>query len=224
MNLPSSRLLPLPLLMVMLGGCTSFSQTYHFQSGGAGGDLPNFFRVKVEGDAQTAKTRFLAGFYDERAVDLYFNEVKSTSNGELRKLFDTQTAPGESTPIKPLTPEQGRGTFVMIFSTNPKAVADTIGNFAESQVVADALTNIFNKREVEAARLLTAGRAVGDLSATAIADELAALLPTDSGSVDSAAALERKYRRALEAISRQTGGPQTFADLAAAKAWLGRSK
>lgn len=213
------------VLLYALCGCTSFSQTYHFQSGSSGGGQPNFFRVKVEGNAQTAKARFLAGFYDERAVDLYFNEIKSTTNGDLRKLFENNhKAPGEDTTIKPLTPEQGRGTFVMFFSTDPKAVADTIGNFAESQVVADALTNILNKREVEAARMLTAGRSVGDLSATAIADELAALLPSDTGTPPTPAVLERGYRRALEAISSQTGGPQSFADLAAAKAWLGRAK
>ena len=217
-------LLPAVLLAVLLAvsGCTSFSQVYHFQSAASGSDLPNFFRVKVEGDAQTAKARFLAGFYDERAVDLYFSEIKSNGS-ELRKLFSNDLkAPGEDTVIKPLTPDQGRGTFVMIFSTNPKAVADTIGNFAESQVVADALTNLINRREVDAARLLTAGAGVADQSATAIAEELLALLPTDIGTPEAPAALERRYRRALEAISRQTGGPQSFADLAAARTWLGR--
>ncbi|MDM0122592.1 hypothetical protein [Variovorax arabinosiphilus] len=225
MPLPSclGRIASLALLCALCG-CTSFSQTYHFQSGGAGGEIPNFYRVKVEGNAQTAKARFLAGFYDERAVDLYFNEIKSTGNGELRKLFENdQKAPGEDSTIKPLTPEQGRGTFVMIFSTNPKAVADTIGNFAESQVVADALTNILNKREVEAARMLGARGAAGDLSSTALADELGALLPADAGTPASATVLERGYRRALEAISRQIGGPQSFADFDAARAWLGRT-
>lgn len=133
-----------------LAGCTTFSQTYHFQSAPAANGVPNFFRVKVEGDAQLARARFLAGVYDERAVDLYFNELKA-SDKDIRKLFeDNQKAPGESTVIKPLSPSRTRGTFVMIFSTNPKAVADTIGNFAESQVVADALTHLINQREVEA--------------------------------------------------------------------------
>ncbi len=212
----------LPTLLLTLSGCTSFSQVYHFQSAASGSDIPNFFRVKVEGDAQTAKARFLAGFYDERAVDLYFSEIKSNGS-DLRTLFpNALKAPSEDAVIKPLTPDQGRGTFVMIFSTNPKAVADTIGNFAESQVVADALTNLMNRREVDAARLLTAGASSADASATAIAEELLALLPTDSGAPEAPAALERRYRRALEAISRQTGGPQSFADFAAARAWLGR--
>ncbi|WIV97478.1 hypothetical protein [Kinneretia aquatilis] len=211
--------LALPCCLV---ACTSFKQVYHFQSGGATAEQPNFFRVVVSGSAQTAKARFLAGFYDERAVDLYFNEIRSP-DGELRTLFPlNQKAPGEDTVLKPLSPETGKGTFVMIFSTNPKAVADTIGNFAESQLVADALTNILNKREVEAARILTATRSASDSGANAAADELAAILPADSGAPADAATLERNYRRALEAISRQTGGPQSFADMVAARAWLGR--
>lgn len=140
---------------ILASGCTSFQQTYHFQSS-AGDGTVNFFRVRVEGDAQTAKTRYLAGFYDERAVDLFFNELKSTGD-DLRPIFVTgQKAPGEDAALKPLTPDKGKGTFVMIFSTNPKAVADTIGAFAESQVVSDALTNLVNRRDVQAARVLTA--------------------------------------------------------------------
>jgi hypothetical protein len=52
-------------------------------------------------------------------------------------------------------------------SSSTVAVADTIGAFAESQVVADAVTNIVNKREVEIARVLTATQGVSDQTATA---------------------------------------------------------
>ena len=208
---------------VASSGCTTFHQTYHFQST-AGDGTVNFFRVRVDGDAQTAKTRYLAGFYDERAVDLFFNELKSTDK-DLRPIFVTgQKAPGEDTAIKPLTPDKGRGTFVMIFSTNPKAVADTIGAFAESQVVSDALSNLVNRREVQAARVLTATKSVSDTSATAIADELKALLPPTADSPPSGESLKRDYLRALQSIARETGGPSQLADFPAAKAWLGRPK
>lgn len=207
-----------------LAGCTGFSQVYHFQSAPGSDGVPNFFRVKVEGDAQTARARFLAGFYDERAVDLYFNEVKS-GNGEIRKLFeDNQKEPGDAgVVIKPLSPDAMRGSFVMIFSTNPKAVADTIGSFAESQLVAEALTNLLNKKEVEAARLLTAAQGSQDAVTTALANELAALVPAAPAAgtaPPSKEALTRTYLRVLEVISRHSGGPASFADLAAAKAWL----
>lgn len=210
--------------LAALAGCAGFSQVYHFQSAPGADGVPNFFRVKVDGDAQTARARFLAGFYDERAVDLYFNEVKS-GNGDIRKIFeDNQKEPGDTNSvIKPLTPDGARGSFVMIYSTNPKAVADTIGSFAESQLVAEALTNMLNKKEVEAARTLTATRSVNDATATALAEELAALVPAapaDGASVPSKESLTRTYLRTLEVISRSTGGPASFADLAAAKAWL----
>ena len=208
-----------------IAGCTSFSQVYHFQSQpSAPGSPPNYFRVKVSGDAQTAKTRYVAGFYDERAVDLYFNETRS-STGEIRPVFlDSQKIPGETTNVRPLTPENAKGTFVMIFSTNPKAIADTIGAFAESQVVSDAVTNLLNRREVEAARLFSASQSTNDQAATAVNAELAALIPTAADLPASAPALKRTYLRTLEAIARQTGGPASFADFAAARAWLGAVK
>jgi hypothetical protein len=216
---------PTATCAIALAGCTSFSQVYHFQSQPSTPDSPpNYFRVRVSGDAQTAKTRYVAGFYDERAVDLYFNETKSQTT-EIRPLFlDSQKIPGEATNTKPLTPENGKGTFVMIFSTNPKAVADTIGAFAESQVVTDALTNIINRRDVEAARLFSASQPSNDQAATAINTELAALIPVPADPPASAATLKRTYLRTLEAIARQTGGPTSFADFAAARAWLGASK
>ena len=216
------------MLLTALGlsGCTSFSQVYHFQSSASNGPT-NFFRVKVNGDAQTAKARYLAGFYDERAVDLYFNELKSPQGEEaqLRKLFvDGQKAPGEDAVIKPLTPDKAHGTFVMIFSTNPKAIADTIGAFAQSQIVADAVTNLVNKREVEMSRLLTATKGSSDEAATSVADELKVVLPAQGDTPPASAILLRSYLRALELIARETGGPPALADFGAARAWLGRSK
>ena len=213
--------------LVGLSGCTNFNQLYHFQSSAGDGGV-NYFRVRVTGDAQTAKARYVAGFYDERAVDLYFNELKSSGN-DIRPIFpEGLKAPGEDAVIKPLSPDKDRGTFVMIFSTNPKAVADTIGSFADSQVVADSLTNLINKRDVEAARILTATQGVAAAGATAVADELAAILPTTASAAAPGPAastpLTRTYLRALESISRETGGPPSFADFAAAKAWLGRAK
>lgn len=211
---------------LLLNGCARFSQVYHFQTAGA---QPNYFRVKVEGDAETARARFLAGFYDERAVDLYFNELKPAQGEEaqLRRIFvENQTAPGEDTAIKPLSPDKAKGVFVMIFSTNPKAVADTIGSFAQSQIVADGITNLLNRREVEAARTMTATRSVGDQSATAVAEELKGMIPAvpaDNAPVPPTDELQRKYLRTLEAIARVTGGPPALADFKAARAWLGRA-
>jgi hypothetical protein len=216
---------PALALSTGLVGCTSFSQVYHFQSQpSAPGSAPNYFRVRVTGDAQTAKTRYVAGFYDERAVDLYFNETRS-GNGEIRPIFvDSQKLPGEQGNVKPLTPDNAKGTFVMIFSTNPKAVADTIGAFAESQAVTEAFTNIVNRRDVEAARLVSAGQPSADLAAAAVNTELASLIPVASDTPAATAPLKRTYLRTLEAIARQTGGPSSFADFAAARAWLAVAK
>ena len=200
----------------------------HFQSA-AGPGQTNYFRVKVSGEAQTAKARYVSGFYDERALDLYFNEMKSSGTNDSGRLFkDTQTEPGGES-FKPLTPAAGRGSLVMIFSTNPKAVTNTIGALAESRLNADALSNLLNKREVEAASLLNASKTTFDLSASALDAELDALLPAPSATTPPAApasapALQRQYLRALEAIARETGGPPALADFVAARAWLGRVK
>jgi len=207
-----------------LGACATFDQTYHFQSTGKSGST-NFFRVTVSGEAQTAKARYLAGFYDERAVDLYFNELKPAQGSEdqIRNVFvDGAKPPGESEALKPLTPDKAHGTFLMIFSTNPKAVADTIGAFADSQVVADALTNLTNRNEIVAARALAADQGVSDQAADAIADELKELIPAAADTPPAAAALNTTYFRALEAIIRALGTSLSISSYDDARQWLGR--
>ena len=91
---------------------------------------------------------FRADYFDERAIALFFNELKSTPE---RKLFDESVRlPGAAagTSFEPLSPTEANGAFVLIMSTNADAIASTIGSFAESQVVADALTRIVNRDRV----------------------------------------------------------------------------
>ena len=156
------------VLSVILSGCfTTFREDHYFQSITKRDDkATNYFRLRVEGHAAFSSARYVAGYYDERAVDLFFNELKRVPGEEanIRPIFpDTLVNPGTGEKITPLTPSKDHGAFVMILSTNAKAVADTIGSFAESQVVADAMTNLANRSEIresarQASRLQTSVR------------------------------------------------------------------
>ncbi|HTU61038.1 MAG TPA: hypothetical protein VMF89_21440, partial [Polyangiales bacterium] len=125
------------LCAALLGGCSAMVREEHYFATYAKSDSPheprNFFRLEITGASTFSNARYIAGFYDPRAVDLFFNELKPQSSD--RTLFSANLQlPGESTVLTPLSPGD-RGTYVMVLSTNADAIADAIGSFSESQVV-----------------------------------------------------------------------------------------
>jgi len=122
--------------MMLVFGCANIREDHYFKSYSKNaGVATNYFRLTVKANADLSSARYIAGYYDERAVDLFFNEIKSaagTNQTNPSKLFmDNQESPGSDEVLKPLDPQQ-QGAFVMIFSTNAEAVANTIGNFAKA--------------------------------------------------------------------------------------------
>lgn len=213
------------VLAILLTGCAATVRENHFfaayrNSAGAGREPVQFYRVSVDGNSYFSSTRYLTGYFDERAVSLFFNEIKGTPiASNTRKLFSDEMVAAE-TKLAPLTPTTGNGAFVLIMSSNVDAVANTIGSFAESQVVADALTQVLNRDRVVAKgrsdAMLTVDRAKATALVTQVASQTGAA--TAAGRGDAAAA---SYLQALVTLARGLGyqGEQ-FATLAQARTWF----
>jgi hypothetical protein len=211
-------------------GCaTTFEETHYFQSLDPVTKTPtNYYRLKVKGYGAMTSARYVSGYYDERAVDLFFNEVKVAETGSgatgVRKLFEEgQKLPGSDDTFKPLDPSAKDGAFVMILSTNASSVTQTIGQFGENQVVADAITNLVNRDAIhrdQAANTSTASMA------NATADELRKVmekLPSDSN--PNKETTRRFLLRALNTIASGFGyGPTSFRSLDEAEAWFSAHK
>jgi hypothetical protein len=208
----------------LLTGCvTSFKEDHYFKSVGPSPEAQNYFRLRITGRATFSSARYIAGFYDERAVDLFFDEMKSASSeddAKIETLFQggqIDLAAGQK--IVPLAPELENGAFLMIFSTNARAVANTIGEFAESQVVADAVTNLVNRDEIrETARAVTAQK-VAEERATAISSELASLVGALGSSSEKTPTLEGALR-ILSAIANAQGRIGGFQTIEEARGWF----
>ena len=134
-------------ILCTAGCAVTFKEDHYFQQQNKAGDVTNYYRLQVSGYGALSSARYVSGFYDERAVDLFFNELKVEQTGTStdKTLFkDAQKNPGSDETIKPLDPG-AHGAFVMILSTNASSVARTIGQFSENQIVADAITNLMNR-------------------------------------------------------------------------------
>jgi len=182
-----------------------------------------FYRLSIKGNVNLSNARYLSGFFDERAVSLFFNEMRAPSG---QRLFDeTRRLPGApaGSTLEPLSPQDGKGAYVLILSTNADSVANAIGSFAESQVVADALSLALNKDKVVARQQSDAELQTSQLEGKAVFDQIVANvnLAADEASTTSAATKRTAYLRALNVIARGLGyqGPY-LADIAAARAWF----
>jgi hypothetical protein len=209
-------------VLALLTSCSSFRETHYFRSEDARTGKPvNYFRVTVDGSSFWTKSRYISGYYDERAVDLFFNETKSDNSDDVKKIFVAeQTAPGATDKIIPLAPQQN-GAFLMIFSTNAKAVTDALGQFAESQVVADAVTNIINRGQIREARKAAAASTTDTARTQALAANISSLLSdTSLPAAASAADAQTQTLRVLRAIATALGGDGQFASADNAEAWF----
>lgn len=205
----------LMLLASMLVGCASIEETHYFKSAG---DNPNYFKLTVDGGSGFSSSRYIAGYYDERALDLFLNEfsVKSGWPDTPPKLFkDQQKNPGTSDTLKPLDPNQ-HGRFAMILSTNADAIAETIGSFAESNVIADVLMKWSQKGKVDEIKKSESQLVAEKQRADAIKAELTGLV----GKLTSTTSTEESFIRILEAISRGIGAGRSFSGLDEASEWL----
>lgn len=214
----------LALAAVSAGCSTTIAENHYFaafKDKGDGDREPvQFYRLTVDGASHFANTRYLTGYFDERAVSLFFNELKSPTN---QKLFDDAnlTLPGTNgTKITPLSPTADNGAFVLIMSTNADAIANTIGSFAESQVVADSLTRLLNKDRFVAKTQSDAKVSVSKAEATALVSLMTAhtQAATNAGTGELAAT---SYRRALTALAQALGykGAE-FSSLEKARDWF----
>jgi len=179
-----------------------------------------FYRLTVDGNAQLSNVRYLTGFFDERAVSLFFNEMRSPANA---KLFDdSMTLPGApaGTKITPLSPTATDGAFLLIMSNNADAIAGTIGSFAESQVVADSLTRMLNRDRFLAKTKSDAKLSVQKAEATALITQLEAHAKAAKDAITGEQAAA-SYRRALTALAQSLGyNGAEFANVAEARSWF----
>ncbi len=210
---------------VFLAGCSSdFKEVHYFKSVSTDDsqDRPtNFYRLTITGQSAFSNARYVSGFYDERAVDLFFNEIKSDpeNNNAIAKIFeDDQKEPGSDEVIKPLSPDNKNGALVMIFSTNANAVAGAIGSFAENQVVADAVTNLINRSTIKEARAAKAMLEANSAQATAVKAELEALFGAEE--ISNPATAKIAYGRILSAIANALDPDTHLATFEEAEAWF----
>lgn len=234
------------LVLLSTAGCGSFHEVHYFATLDRATRQPiNYFRLSVNGYAGATNARYIAGYYDERAVDLFLNQTNNgrgatsnNPNGEVRPFFDDSICAGKSAADcaaarnaqLELVPVGGNGTamqhgaFVLIMSSNADAIAKTIGSFADNGANLDAGLYLLNRGQLNESKRNDAIEPIVTATRDATITEIGTLLTNAAAISDaSAAGTDQRttlYLAAVRAAVRGTGSSADVSDVTKARKWL----
>ena len=223
----------LALLTIFVGGCASVHETHYFRSQQAGAS-PNYYRVTIDANARATKVRYLAGYFDEQAVEQYFSEFTqpeslasvtgSQDGGDEGEGDADAQAPSSSARLEPIDPKLEGRSLVLILSTNVDEIAAQIGGMAENIQVQTALAGLAQREQVEASELAQKRDELDEARAEQLArtiEQVQAVLDDDKA---SAKAKQAARLRVANALATYLGATEPFADLEAAHQWLAENR
>ncbi|MEN1706433.1 MAG: hypothetical protein AAGJ54_13095 [Planctomycetota bacterium] len=140
--------------LITLSGCGSgkISERYHFP-GVRDGEVVNYYRVDVEGRVEGTQLRYVSGFFDEDALNRYFNTFSQADNGTLISYNDPEPNPEVSVAAgeeRDPDPQKLNRKLVMLLSQNSEVVADEIGGLAQSEAFATVVSRLIFADEIAA--------------------------------------------------------------------------
>lgn len=119
------------ILILSLMSCQTGKELHYFKESG------NFYRLKVTEGAFLSSSRFLSGYFDEKAVESFFDEIKRTDS--------TASLKSHAINIDLKCPSNEKGKLVMILSTQSDMVAANIGAIARSEMTFELIARLANK-------------------------------------------------------------------------------
>jgi hypothetical protein len=207
----------LALCFIITIGCAStFEETHYFKilDSPQSPRADNYFKVHVSGFTLLSSTRYLSGYFDESAVDDYFNEIYQPQKGEFIK-----PEPASSS-AKPLDSKLAGRSLVMILSTNSDEIATQIGTIAENERTSRALSRLINRDKILGAKTSRAALEIQKVKGqvlTGLGDKLVAgINPETISKIDT----NRQLLEYLNALAGSLENEQPFGSIKEASSWI----
>lgn len=135
------------LMLFFMSGCmSSFSENHFFKSEDAYGNPLNYYKLSVSGKNFLSTTRYLSGYFDEDAVNAYFDQFSQPEKG----LFGGSIKTGRAI-VKPLEDDLKERKLVLLLSSNSDSIAQQIGQFSNNQAIMTDLTRIIHREHIKEA-------------------------------------------------------------------------
>ncbi|WP_312285929.1 hypothetical protein [Chryseobacterium gleum] len=128
------------ILSFLSFSCTSINEVHYYKDKVYGTNLPNYYRVTVHANSLFTSTRYLSGYFDQSAVNLYFNETTQPDKATFI-VKDENTNKYEETGNE----------LVILFSTRAQAISNNISNFSNNKSILDNIYKLSIKGKIEEA-------------------------------------------------------------------------
>lgn len=138
MKMKRLTLLLLTFILVF-SGCQVAKELHYFRQG------DNYYRLNVKAKAIASKSRYIAGYFDEHAVDNYFSELTKPDSVSFIARKSNQTTSKDIESLEDVS----NAKLVMILSTNSDVVSEQIGNLAQNEQTLEMLARLSNKDKIE---------------------------------------------------------------------------
>lgn len=210
-----TRHIPYVAILLCFSGCMSgFSETHFFKSEDAYGNPINYYKLSVSGRNFLSSTRYLSGYFDEKAVDAYFNQFTQSDKG----LF-VGTITTEGSNVRPIDDALAGRKLVLLLSSNSDAIAQQIGQFSNNQAVMSDLTRIIYRDHIKDAQSAKTSADFQQIRGKALADigdRVIGGLPDDADQATAEANLLFYANR----LAAEFDNSIPFKSLDEAKTWL----
>lgn len=219
-----------------LAACSSarIHEVYHFP-GTRNGEVVNYYRVEVKGRVHGTQLRYLSGFFDNNALDRYFNSFSQPDDGIFVPAASAASGSqpksnavllenkAETTLPRPQADEtrdadpSGKGRkLVLLLSQSTEAIAEAIGELAQTEAFAGVVGRLVFRDQIAAAQSQrrSADRLERDLAAARTeAVELASRLEDDENT-------EAELLQFANQLSAALGAKEPFESAKEAVRWL----
>jgi hypothetical protein len=202
------------LCIVSTGCSSSFSEKHYFKSADAQGNPINYFRVSVSGNTFLSSSRYLSGYFDEKAVDSYFDQIAQPD----KALFKDQ-ASADGGNVQPLSGNLKNRKLVLLLSSNSDAISQQIGQFANNQAIMADLTRLVYRDNIKEAREAQTSAELQQARGQALADIGTAIITGLDENTNKSTAVTNLLFYANR-LASEFGNMTSFKTLDEAKTWL----
>jgi hypothetical protein len=113
----------LMLLILLLNSCQSSRELHYFKSG------ENYYRLNIKAKSFASKSRYISGYFDDKAVEKYFSELNQ---------------PDSANTVKWSSAPNNNSKLVMILSSNSNSISEQIGSFASNEETLELIARMAN--------------------------------------------------------------------------------
>jgi hypothetical protein len=221
---PSTKFWPSLLLSACSLGCASaFHETHYFRSVDQHAQPVNYYRVTVDGQTVLSSSRYLSGYFDEQAVNTYFNEYTQPQNAHFSGTA-TPAASSSAPKVQSLAGSLDGRSLVMILSSNSDDIATGISSLAQSNDVAATLTAIVSRGQTTSQNRTAAALQFDVARGKVLAAKGTSALAAAGDSGDRASTESNVVSYAEDLASFLSGSDVRFSSLQEAVAWLAQHK